>query len=375
MRSSRPRHVVAALILSFALFSTAVPSTYGTPPAAASCAEELARQDAALRQFEADARREGLNFALEDPRRAALDAVKKRLEGDPTADAVREVRARWDEYQAYVKKHDVYREVLDEISKCLRSGNADCLTAPFKANLEPERLMDRFNEAFQKWVNSLGNEAISKAVERAERARDIMKNFTARAANMSMDAAARGIDSCLRDFEQRAQPPQNTTPVDVQPPPPPGAATTPKKGGVGKLVPTLIAGAIGGGALWYTSTKLGELDGAGDDGGGSSIRLVSSTSIQCTPVGGNSLQSVCRGSVTLDVGSVFSAGTRVCILTEPSAFPSCQTRSSSSQMRFDIDERIIGCRPTQTLVNVYKDDFINVVPSARLSTSIPVACS
>jgi hypothetical protein len=346
------RHVVPAIILSLSggLVASGLPSTHGSGPGtsvtAASCSAELAAHDAALRQYEADATREGMTFAMDEasrPAREALEAMKKRLTENPTAQAAKELKDSWDAFQKYQKQHDVYREVLREISACLRSSNpTGCLTEPLKANLEPERLMVRVNEAFEKWVKSLGNEAISKAVERVDRARSIMQNYTQRAAGMGMEAASRGIDNCLRDFDQRVSQAQNTTaPVDVQPPPPPGAPPAPvKKGGAGKFVALGIG--LGGAGLgaYYLGQQLGTLDYGGEENGGSSessIRLVSSTTIQCTPVGGSSLQSLCIGNVTLDVGNVFSTGTRVCILTEPSAFPACQVKASSSQLTLRIE--------------------------------------
>lgn len=191
-------------------------------------------------------------------------------------------------------------------------------------------------------------------------------------------------DNCHKAGQQPEQPssPKPIPPQDIvgpaaEPPPPPGAVGAARaKKGSGKLLPLALGGLVGGTALWYAGTKLKELDTTGGStSGGSSIRLVSSTTIQCTPVGGNSLQSVCRGSVTLDVGSVFSAGTQVCIRTDPSAFVACQLKVSSSQLRLDIDERIIGCRPTQTGIFVYKDTPNNQAATARLTANIPVTCS
>lgn len=187
-------------------------------------------------------------------------------------------------------------------------------------------------------------------------------------------------DNCHKAGQQPDQPssPKPIPPQDAPPPPPPappGTAGAPAvKKGAGKLLPWVLGGVPAVAAGIYTARKLGELDTGDGTTGGSSIRLVSSTAIQCTPISG-SPQSLCRGSVTLDVGNVFSAGTQVCIRTDPSAFAACQLKVSSSELTLAIDERILGCRPTQTGIFVYKDTPNNQAATARLTANIPVACS
>lgn len=374
------RHVVSALIfsLSAGLVAAGVPSTHGSVPgpkiSAASCSEELARQDAALRQYETDARREGLHFALDDARRTALDAAKKRLAGDPTADAAKELKARWDEYQGYLEQHNVYQEVLREISACLKSANpTGCLTEPLKANLEPQRLMDRVNQAFAKWVQSLGNEAMSKAVDRVDRARSIMQNYTQRAAGMGMEAASRGIDSCLRDFDERVRRAQNTSaPVD-QPPPPPGAPQAPgKKGGAGKLVALGIG--LGGAGLgaYYLGQQLGTLDygGESESGGGTPTITNKHEPWICS---GNK----CTGKLTINFPGVMSSGTVTVgtsslflgqISVDPTKAPGSRT--------IDMEKSpYLTCYGTQTTVAIWNSAFTNTGPPAHsLPTSIKVEC-
>jgi hypothetical protein len=379
------RHVVSALILSLSagLVASGLPSTHssvaGTSVTAASCSAELAAHDAALRQYEADATREGMTFAMDEanrPAREALEAMKKRLAENPTAQAAKELKESWDAFQKYQKQHDVYREVLREISACLRSSNpTGCLTEPLKANLEPERLMVRVNEAFEKWVKSLGNEAISKAVERVDRARSIMQNYTQRAAGMGMEAASRGIDNCLRDFDQRVSQAQNTTaPVDVQPPPPPGAPPAPvKKGGAGKLVALGIG--LGGAGLgaYYLGQQLGSLDYGLDDsdsGGGTPTITNKHEPWICSG-------SRCTGKLTINFPGVMNSGTITVgtsslflgqISVDPTKAPGSRT--------IDMEKSpYVTCYGTQTTVAIWNSAFTNTGPPAHsLPTSIKVEC-
>ena len=363
---------------------------FSTRLSAQSCEQELARQDAALRQFDADARREGIGFLIDDVRRTALDEVGKRLKGDATADAAREIKARWDEYQSYVDQGKTFQTVASELSRCLRSAQGGCLAQikeSVQRHTEATRLAARIGEAVQKWIDSLGNDAISRASERVDRASGILQNFTSRAGNAASVAATQGINSCLRDFDRRVQQAQNqVTPATTRTPPP--VARQPTKGmSTGTLV--AIVGGIGAaaGTAIYAKGVIADATGTGTggDGGSSQVRLVNgNAAIQCSRVGGASLQSLCTGPIILDVGNVFSAGTQVCIRTDPSALADCQVKDSSSQIAFNINERIInldfnsnitGCRPVQTGIFVYNGLPNNVPATVRVSANIPVTCN
>ena len=363
-----------------------------TPIYAQSCEQELARQDAALRQLDVDARREGVSFLVDDVRHAALGEVGKRLRGDPTADAAREIKARWDEYQAYVNQGKTFQTVAAQLSQCLQAGQSGCLAEikeSVRRHTEASRLADRIGEAVQKWIESLGNEAISRAAERVDRARNIMENFTNRAANTAIQSATQGINSCFRDFDRRVQQAQNTPAVDTRQPPSRGASA-PKKGMSGAKVAALIgipaAAAVVLGTYAQSVGDAAEANDGGSSGGSSSsqIRLVNTNAtIQCAPVGGASLQSVCVGDIILDVANAFSAGSQVCIRTYPSALLDCKIKGSSSELAFRIDERIInldfngtvtGCRPVQTEIFVYNGSPNSAPATARVSANIPVTC-
>jgi hypothetical protein len=353
---------------------------------AQSCSQELARQETALRQFEDDARRESIDFALEDPRRAALAAVSKRLQGDPTADAAKEIKARWDEYQSFLNQVKKYETMMQELSRCVSGagGASGCLTEIVQRNTEAGRMLDRVNDAVKRWVDSLGTESISRAAARGERARSIMQNFTARAAGSATQAASQGIDSCLRDFDRRVQ--QNEAgrlPVNTQQPPRANPPAAKKGSSTGKVVALsmIAAGGVAGAALAAGQSSSDNGDSGGSQQPASStIRVVQPGPITCTRTGG--FGSQCAGTIVLDVGTVFSAGTQVVILTDPSQFLAGQIRGASSEVRFSIDQSIVNvdlngnitCRPTQTGIYVYKDTHVGQPATALVSTTIPVTC-
>lgn len=369
------------------------PAAFATPADAQSCEQELARQDAALRQFDADARREGLDFVLDDARHAALGEVSKRLRGDATADAAQAIKARWEEYQAYVNQGRTLQSVAEKLSQCFRDGRSGCLSEiklAAQREMEATRLSARIGEAVLKWIESLGNETMSRAVEQVDRARSILQNFTNRAGGTATEAATRGIDSCLRDFDRRVQQAQaDRPPVDPRQPAPPGPSAAPKRGmSAGKLaalvgIPAAVAVVAG------TAAK-GVIDDATAAAGGNSsnssspsqIRLMNNPTIRCSRSGGT--QSVCKADIVLDVANVFGAGTQVCIRTDPSAFFTCVVRGSSSQLLFSIDQQIVnvdlsgnisGCRPLQTGIWVYDGPATGIPATARVSANIPVTCN
>jgi hypothetical protein len=364
---------------------------FSAPVHAQNCEQELARQDAALRQFEADVRREGVEFLLDDAGHAALGEAGKRLRGDATAEAARAIRARWDEYRQYVDQARTFQALAARLGQCLQraeSGCVDEIKAMARGHLEAGRLSARIAQATAAWIDSLGNEALSRAVERVERARSLMENFTNRAAGTATTAAAQGIGSCLRDFDRRVQQAQNSsTLVDPRQPAAPAGATAPRKRGMSAGTTLAVIGGLGAaaGVGLYAKGALDEAAGAagggGSPSGSSQIQLVSASPIRCDRVGGT--QSLCRGTIVLDVGNVFSAGTQVCIRTDPSAFVDCRIKGSTGSLSFTIEERIvnvdlngniIGCRPSQTGIFVYQGSPNNVAATARVGASIQVSC-
>ena len=67
------------------------------------------------------------------------------------------------------------------------------------------RLAGRANDALTEWIKSLGNDPISKAVERVEKARSIAENLAKSAGNMAMDAANGALKNCFNDMKQRVE--------------------------------------------------------------------------------------------------------------------------------------------------------------------------
>lgn len=244
------RTKVFAIAAGFA-FATVLLCVAGGSPfsaelsAQSSCTAEMNRQDDVLSKFEADAKKEaGLPFAADDVRRIALNRIKADLKGDPTADAAKEIKDRWNQMNDYMERARKFEDILTRISQCYSARRTGCLNE-IKAYVSDVTVLDaKLAQAVGKWVDALGNDSISKAKDRVDRARSIMRGLADNATNMATGAAAGGMDNCLRDFNQRVQDAQNTS-TQVNPAPP---AKPVKRAGSGKGgVPTglIVAGAVG----------------------------------------------------------------------------------------------------------------------------------
>lgn len=216
-------------------------SPFSATPSAqmsATCNAEMARQETALRKFNADAKRESINFTADDVRREALSGMKADLQGDPTAEALAELKERSEEWDEFIEQGKTIDTMLAELSRCMNAGLKGCLNELLEDNLKNSRLAGRVNDALNTWIKSLGNEPISKAVERVDRARGVMQNLTTGAGDLAMGAATGAMKNCFNDMERRVEAQRGE--VDLRsaqpssppsPPAPPAPLSSAKSGG------------------------------------------------------------------------------------------------------------------------------------------------
>ena len=228
-----------------------------------SCNQEIARQEAALDQFAIDARRESIDFVLDDARRSALSGVRARLAGNRTSDALEGIRQRWEDWNGFIERGRTLQAIMAQISQCLAAGAGDCLNELIERNRESARLLDRVAEATNAYIESLGNETISNAAARVERARGVLQNLTTRAGNLATGALRGAMQNCFGDFEREVEAggdpvdtasvqPQPQPQPPTQPPAPPvdlggDSGDEPAEGGGGgnPIVPIAVAGGAG----------------------------------------------------------------------------------------------------------------------------------
>jgi hypothetical protein len=170
----------------------------------ASCGQEIARQEAALRKYDADATKAGASFLANDAGNAALSGIKKNLAGDATADALADLEQKYQDYKGFLERAQAFEDFLARLFNCSVNGPSGCMKALI-AETSSSRLAGRATDALTEWVKSLGNDPISKAVERVEQARSVAENMTKSAGNMAMDAANGALKNCFNDMKQRVQ--------------------------------------------------------------------------------------------------------------------------------------------------------------------------
>jgi hypothetical protein len=160
--------------------------------------------------------------------------------------------------------------MMGELSRCLTVGGAGgCLNEITAKAKESTRLLGIANDGFNNWIKSLGDDTISKAAERVEKARSVMQNLGKRAGDMAMDATTGALKNCYNDMERRVQARQQTVdtpsaqltgpqpPAAPRPPAPRngGGTSAPAAGGghTGLIVGTAVAAAGGGIGLYVAS--------------------------------------------------------------------------------------------------------------------------
>ena len=216
--------VVLVLLLTFLAGSPL--SITANAQMSASCNREMARQDAALRQYSAVTQREGMTHARNEIQDAGLDVLKEKLAGNPTAEALEQSREAYQKWRDFIDQGKSSMEMMADLARCLSvSGATGCLNEIIAKNTESMRLLGRVSDATNEWIKSLANDSISKAAERVEKARSITQNLVTRAGDLATGAASGAMENCFRDMERRVEartngevrssPPQARTP---QPP-------------------------------------------------------------------------------------------------------------------------------------------------------------
>ena len=195
---------------------------------------------------------------------------------------------------------------MAQISQCLEAGAGGCLNEFIERNRESARLLDRVAEATNAYIESLGNETISNAAARVERARGVLQNLTTRAGNLATGALSGAMQNCFGDFERgvdAGRDPVNTASVQPQPPTQPptppvdlggnsGDVPAEAGGGGNPIVPLAIAGGAGVGG-WMILDKSGVLDNLGGFGLGGSCSPADPTPAQVC-FGGQASSSACQ---------------------------------------------------------------------------------
>ena len=209
-----------------AVFAGTLPPFFESSYAQGSCNREIARQDAALRRFANDAEREGMDFARDELKEAALDVMKEKLQDNPTYEAYEEFKEAWDEWREFMEQSKSIHQFLQELSACMNARGTGCLKELADHNRQSSELLNRAAEKSREWVESLAEDNFQKARERVEKARNIMQNLTTRAGDLATSATNGAMQNCFRDLERRVE--ARRDPVDLRSSQPASQPSTPQ---------------------------------------------------------------------------------------------------------------------------------------------------
>lgn len=162
--------------------------------AGATCAEEIERIDLDLKSFERNITDQNLDFVKTDVADAALSGVKKRLSGDPTSDALFDLKQRKEQFEEFVRHLGSFESSLKELKKCLATEGCSL-----------QEFAQRQNQAIARWIQSFKDEGINAATERVNKAASLIQGYAQRALSMTEGSALRTVENCIGQFDKRVQ--------------------------------------------------------------------------------------------------------------------------------------------------------------------------
>ena len=233
----RARRVIVVLLAAYFVISTTSPFSETPRAQSADCSQELNRQEAALKALDRDVSKDTNELIRTDVANTALKGLRANLKGDPHADAVEEAKAKYEEWKEWVEQTKLTKEILDEVSECLKLNKTGCM-AQIMANVQKSAELlressDAWAAATKKWIDSLESDSVSDAAERVDNARNVLERAATRSNGLYNDAVNQGLASCMRNYEQRAQAQRDPVDLRTAQPSVPPSTPDPKNGGNG----------------------------------------------------------------------------------------------------------------------------------------------
>lgn len=240
---------VLCLILSIGMvligFPIAAPVQAQT---SANCAKEIDNIERETQAFDRDVRDQNLDFVKSDVKDAALSDIRRRLAGNPTSEALFDLKDKKEKFDSWAEIVKNSGTTLEDLKTCIATKGCPL-----------QEFAKRQNKALAIWIQSLGDEGINTATERVNNAASLIQGYASRTLSMAEGSALRAVENCTEQFEQHAQAnTQAKMEIQVTPPPPPppssgqpsGAETPPAKGpSAGAKAAAVVGGLALGGAI------------------------------------------------------------------------------------------------------------------------------
>jgi len=244
-------------------------------PAIVSAGAQAPACDAALNKLETETQQLGrdLNadvkeFIKTDVAETSLAGIKNHFKGNPTAEAVSDVKDKWEKFNTYAEYIKNARVTMEDLSRCLNTPGCKLI-----------EFAKRQNEAIAKWIQSLGDEGLNVATERVNKAAKLLQGYVEKTLTTATNGALDTVTKCGANFEQRANTSTDTTQSGGQTNTP--FTAPPSTGGGGSSAVWWVLGAaIGGGLAAGTLLKPEDV---GSFGGSSTTTGSTTTSTTSTP--------------------------------------------------------------------------------------------
>lgn len=320
-------------------------------PAAAqgSCeASVLSRMERDTKQFREDVQREGIRHTREEMGEASLAAAKDLLDDRPSAQALFDLRERWNKWKEAVEQG---RKALDDVGDCRPNYANSCLLEVAKRQNEQLR---------REWLLDLAGDKINEIAEKVEKVKTLYAGYAERAFGTAQDSINNYLNSCTTQIEARVQTQTTTNAGGANANGGGTAGAAAPSGGMSKsTMATLVALAGAGGVAAWALMPVEEFD----DFSTTPTTPTTSTPQPTTPAGTSQFNGTYRATVT-----------RNC--TAPAGVVCAQfTQSSCSPTAFSFtvsNGQVSDCGPWLTRSTVQSNGTFSGVYSGSAPNGVPL---
>lgn len=243
-----------ATVLSATVAGVALTADAGAPTAPSCDMAAVDQFNRDTKAFQKQANKEGWTFLKDSAIESTGNGIKKTLKGNPTADALIDLKDKWNSFEEYGEKIRDYGTFLIGLKKCL--GETGCSLTAFVKESDAE---------VRRWVESLGDEGTAAASERVGEVAELVQNYANTSLNISTGTMS-SMQSCVKAFNQRGQPALEADAADPSAAAAPAAQEPPKPGRSAKssIAPWVALG-LGIPAAVYGYNAYQSLEETGND--------------------------------------------------------------------------------------------------------------
>ena len=279
------------------VFSAAMTSALPTTALAQTCSQTIASLQSKASTLDNEARANNVRFLADEAITPALGAAQRSIDaaGDPTVEAYNQMRDAKAEVEAWAARINSFDGFLSRLKVCMAT-NCNMLRFLDDEN-QRMKLVESVRNQVNEWVQSLGNDGITAAAERVNRASAMVSNTASGALGIAQGGATDALN-CMNQYLQRTPTGSNGNAVDLGngPASPAGQRPAAGGGGAGRLIGMGLGIAGAGVAGLFVANELGKIQEEATptgstttttapppSGGGGSVTYRAQVTDTCTP--------------------------------------------------------------------------------------------